>query len=419
MNLMKNRIAALLIMCAFVVTLGRADDAIDKPQPLTLKDCYQLALKQSEQLAIKQTQIKEAEGRFLQSLSGALPKLSWEYTHTYKEIGTRDDQSAFTFSQPLFSGFKEFAAMAGAKAQGRQHRNELAHAKNLLLIDVADAFYYYGLYQADLQSTQAIAKTLDERMVELKRRADLGRSRPSELASAEARLRRAEAQVEQIRSQMITARELLEFLTGTSLETIDDSFDRSFIPQTEESLNAYALNRPDVKAAMEAVTVAQKQVAAARAGFFPNVSLDGNYYTKKETPASSDWDVALKVDVPLFQGGENIGKLKEAKAQAQSVQLAFSETQRKALLDIRQAYARLEAASIRSAALKKALAAAEKNYELQAKDYGLNMVSNLDVLQALTDLEDVRRDYISADNEGKRYYWQFKVKTGEVSDVDF
>jgi len=416
-----NTFARKTVCClaALVLTAGTAAYAdqvmLAGRQALTLKDCYQLALKRSEALAIHQQQIKEAEGRFLQSLSGVLPKASFNYSNKYVDEG-QVPEAKFTFSQPLFSGFKEFAAMAGSKAEARQRRQEDLRARQLLFTDVADAFYYYDLYQEQLKSTQSIAQALSERMAELQKRVDLGRSRTSELASAESRLRKAEADVEQTKSDMIVARELLEFLTGTTLEAVQlqDEARPVFVVKTEQELADYAGHRPDVIAAQEALTVADRKVAVARAGFWPTVGLEGNYYTKKIIASSSDWDVTLKVAVPLFQGGDNVGKLKEASAVSEETKLTFSETQRKALLDVRQAYSRWQASTRRDEALKKALDAADRNYQLQAADYRNNLVNNLDVLQALADLEDVRRGYISAATDVKRFYWQFKVKTGDI-----
>ena len=169
-------------------------------------------------------------------------------------------------------------------------------------------------------------------------------------------------------------------------------------------------------AAQEAVNVASRKVVVARAGFWPTVTLDGNVYTKKIVESSSDWDVTLKVAVPLFQGGNNVGKVREASALAEEAKLTLSETRRKALLEIRQAYSRWESSTRRRDALKKAVDAAQKNYDLQTADYRNNLVNNLDVLQALEDLETTRRDHINAANDVKRFYWQFKVNAGDLND---
>src|SRR3989338_1342089 len=154
-QILKQKILMVIVLvgvsAAFPVSLGLADETPASPagepasvvvpqESFTLQDCYALALKRSEQLAIAKQTIQEAEGRFLQSLSGALPKLSFNYSHEYQQ-GENEPESKFTFSQPLFSGFKEFAAMAAARAEGRQRRQEESRARQLLLVDVSDAFY--------------------------------------------------------------------------------------------------------------------------------------------------------------------------------------------------------------------------------------------------------------------------------------
>lgn len=400
------------VLCLAAIGWG---NIVHASQKLTLQDCYQLALKQSEKIAIQQEQIKEAEGRFFQALSGALPKASFNYSNKYAQGSGNEEESKFTFTQTLFSGFKEFAAMAAAKAQGRQYQAELKRARHLLFIDVSEAFYYYGFYQEDFKLSESIATALSERLEELKKRVDLGRSRASEFASAEAKLLRARADSERIRGQSNVARQLLEFLIGRPLEAgIRDEEVLSFYPLSDDQMAFFVEKRPDVVAAKEAMSVSQKKITIARAGFFPTLSADGDYYTKKITPTSSDWDATLKVSVPLFSGGDNVGKLKEASALARESELVLRQIRREALLEIHQAYENWQTAVKRQDALQKAVAAADKNFQLQAADYRLNLVNNLDVLQALTDLKDVRREFMSVDNEAKRLYWQFKVKTGDL-----
>ncbi len=410
---MMRRLFSALIVVFFLQAQAHAQG-----EPLTLKAAYQLALKRSEQLSIRQQQIKEAEGRFLQALSGALPKASFDYDQTYRQGGNNSGEGRFTFRQTLFSGFKEFAAMTGSRAERRQRSAEELRARQVLFTDVADAFYFYGLYQEQVKSTRSIAKALSDRMEELEKRTGLGRSRTSELATAEFRLRRAEADVEQLDAQMVVARELLEFMTGVAVTAIQEDTATAFAVRTDEELIQLARERPDVKAAGEAVTVAEQQLKVARAGSWPSVTAEGNYYTKKASSSSADWDAVLKVSVPLFTGGENRGKSIEASALAEQARLALRAAERQALLELRQAYAQWQSSTRRYDALKKAMEAAERNYDMQTADYRNSLVNNLDVLQSLQDLEGARLEYIQAANDMKRLYWQYKISAGELNDGD-
>ncbi|OGX25152.1 MAG: hypothetical protein A3D10_04015 [Omnitrophica WOR_2 bacterium RIFCSPHIGHO2_02_FULL_48_11] len=390
---------------------------------LTLPECYQLALKQSEKIAIQQQLIKETEARFLQSLSGILPRVSYSLSEK-RQDGRGDSnftlreipEQKFVFSQPLFSGFKEFAAMAASRAEGRQRKQEKIRAEQLLFTDVADAFYFFFTYQQDLETLEAIHTALAQRVEELKSREELGRARPSEVASAESRLSRIEAELELVKARQATARQLMEFLIGKPFAALLDPVAERPALEILDTYLAKVDQRPDVMAFKEAWEVAKKEVVVARAGFFPVVGMDGNYYTKRTGNSSDvDWDVTLKVDVPLFQGGENVGKTKEASAKEQGAKLKFAEARRNAVLDIQNIYTQYAAALKRTAALAKALQAVEKNYELQKEDYRFNLVNNLEVLQALEELQDVRREHSGVTNETKQLYWKLQAATGEIS----
>lgn len=402
---------------------ARPEAAAPMPEavPLTLEDCYRLALKQSETIAIDQERIRETEGRFLQALSGILPRASFVLSEKRQD---GSGQSAFTlqrvperrltFSQPLFAGFKEFAAMAGSRAERRQRKQQEIRAEQLLLVDVADAFHLLLEQREDLHALTTTQTALSQRVDELKEREQLGRSRTSEVASALAQLRRTEAEIELVRSQEVVARQLLEFLTGLPrLGAIQDLHPAQLALEPEETYLTKVAARPDVLAAEQAWKVARAQVGVAQAAFWPTVNLDGNQYLKRAGVASDvDWDATLTVDVPLFQGGQAVGAVKEAASQARQAKLAYEQIQRAALLDIRDVYARLQAALARSEALANARDATEESYRLQVEDYRRSLVNNLEVLQELQQLQDARRDAIHADHEAKRLYWQLRAATG-------
>ena len=413
------RLSILFFVILFSSHLGAQQE-----KPLTLRDCFELALKQSETLAIQKETIKETEGRMLQALGSALPNAGFSYSEqrqngsgssnfTLSEI----PEARFTFSQPLFSGFKEFASLSGSRAQKRQFQQQLLRAKEMLWRDVSDGFYFYLSYQENLQALDAIKQALTEQLAEVKKREELGRSRKSEIASTEVRLRRIEAEIQSVVSQQEVGRELLEFLIGQPLTALaDENLDETvllagtladYLPKSEK--------RADVIAAKEGIVYRKKQITVARAGYFPTASVDGNYYTKRVGNAHDvDWDYTLKIDAPIFDAGETAGKVKEAKALAKEDELRFQQTKRSAQLDIKQTFTQLQSSLRRRDALKLAYAAAQKSYELQSADFKNNLVNNLDVLQSLQDLQETRREYTAAFNETKRFYWNFKVAIGEV-----
>ena len=63
-------------------------------------------------------------------------------------------------------------------------------------------------------------------------------------------------------------------------------------------------------------------------------------------------------------------------------------------------------------ALELALKGTEENYRLQRDEYKRNLVSNLDVLEALESLIETRREASRLLYETKQNYWRLKIATG-------
>jgi len=406
-----------------ITLIALAGPAFAQDEGLSITEAYHLALKQSETVAIQQEVIKEAEGRFLQAFSGLLPEVSYVVSEERREEPStssgrrRIPVRKFTFSQPLFTGFKEFAAIAASRAEKQQRQYELQRAKELLFTDVADAFYFYLSYQDDIETLTTVHDALTERLKELNERQELGRSRASEVASAQARLSRSEADLEEVKGQGEIYRQLLEFLTGHRIDKLKDGAEPIELSMIENYL-AKADQRSDVQAAREAAQLAKSGIGVARANFFPSVSADGNYYEHQVGPAANnDWDVTFTVDVPLFQGGENIGLYKEAKSVAAQEDLRYAQLKRTADLQVKNAYTSAHVMIRQEEALQRAYKAADENYAFQREDYRKNLVNNLEVLQALEDLQDMRRAWTSAKNETKRLYWNLLVTSGELHDT--
>lgn len=407
------------------VTPPFVETVSDGPAPLTMEDCYRLALKRSEQIGISAEAIKQTEGRFLQALGTALPRISFTSTDLWQD-GTgasaftlrHRPERAFSFSQPLFTGFKEFAAITGAKHEYRQRKEEKLHAELSLLTDVADAFHLLLEQREDIAAVEGIRVALVDRLDELQGREHLGRSRASEAKTVETQLRQTEAQLEQAKSGEQITRQLLEFLIGQPVTAITDPSDGVPAPLEEPLYETKADDRPDVQAAEAAWKVAEKAVIVAQSQLWPTVNADGNYYTERAGVAQDvKWDVTLTVDVPLFQGGQAVGAVKEALSESRAAKLHYVERQRTAELDIKDAYAKLGHAITVARLLDEAVASAEESYRLQVEDYRLSVVNNLDVLQALQTLQTTRRDDIHARREAKRAYWQLRAATGEGFDA--
>jgi outer membrane protein TolC len=400
-------------MC-FASVVYAADDA------LTLAECYRLALAQSETLAIQKERIAESEGAALQALGTALPKVSFVHIESVQdksgERAVRDKvpEDRFAFTQPLFTGFKEFAALSGSKHLGKQREAELTRARQLLYIDVSDAFYLALRYQRDEEVVLAMRTVLVDRLGELTKRQALGKSRPSEVASAQAKLSRLDATLEGVMADRAVVGQVLTYLIGRTFGVLRDD---AFAPAAYDRVSVIemAAKRADVEAAREAYEVSMRNLTVVGAPLLPSAALTGSSYVKRgDAKEGNDWDAMLTVTVPIFNGTVDYGALKSARAQREQAALTLRSVRRKAELEASNGMVRWQAHERRAAALAKAVASAEENYRLQEEDFKTNLVSNLDVLSALEDLQGARRDLVAAETDARRAYCALLAYVGEV-----
>lgn len=401
------------------------------PDGLTLSEAYALALVRSEDVAIRKDILDEAQGHFYQAIDVVMPKVHFEMTHFTQDApetaGSSDGisqsatrpstpQKKFTFSQPLFSGFKEFAALQASGAEKAQRRHEIDRAKQVLFIDVMDSFYALAEAKNDAAIIDATRLALEERLKELNARVELGRSRESELQTALAALKVNEARRILAKRDIVATRQLLEFYIGKPLtEELVLSEAHSSPPADLTPYLGRAELRPDVRAAAEAQTLAEKNVVVAQSGLFPEISLDGNYYTQRVGfQSGNDWDTTLKFDIPIFEGTEVFGDIKVAASQREQAEESYSKTLRMALLEIRTTFEDLVAAIEVESVYREANDALKKNYEMQSAEYLLNLVNNLDVLEALKSYQDIQLELNRTSFETRRTDWQFRIATGEI-----
>ena len=301
-------------------------------------------------------------------------------------------EAKLTLSQPLFSGFREFLALKAARARRDGSAADLDRASSLLYKDVARAFHDLLAVRRELETRRATVVLTAERVKDLEARAKLGRSRASEVLQAKVQLAEAEAQLPHAAGREGTAQEVLGFLTGLPVPVEPVEGAASPAPPLEDALRR-ARARSDVRARRDEHAAALFLERSARRERWPTAGLSGAYYLKRVGfQEDIKWDVTFLASLPLYSGGGATARIAQAGSRARAAELRLKGAERWAESEARRVHARLLAELERGAALAAAAELAEKNAKAQAEDYKLGVVTNLDVLGALTTLQDVRLD---------------------------
>ena len=389
----------ILLWLILAIRPGHAADA------LTLDDYFTAAMRRSEVVATQTELIRQAEERNNQAASALLPTINGVASYTWQDTPpptaslttpsnlTRQPLAKVTATQPLFRGFREFAALRQTKALLGAQNDEYNNARTLLFRDVIENFYSVLSIEQDLVNLGEQIRQNQDRLKEIEDRVRIGRSRISERLNVEATISTLRAQVEQLQGQRRVAREAFAFLSGLDAET--PLRDTELLPNTLAPLDAYLAGleaRPDVRASQKRLEAARESVKVAEGAHLPSVDLNGNYYLDRPGYLKDiTWDVQLALTVPLYAGGSLQSKVREALSQRTQAELNASQFRRQADQEIRALYQGLLFDQSQLAALDKATDAAKKSYEAQRREYRLGLVTNLDVLLALTAYQENQR----------------------------
>lgn len=370
---------------------------------VTLDDAWTAALANNEAVATAREQVLQAREHVRQAGGAVLPSVSGvaSYLVQDKVTGALGQSIApatqpfakLTATQPLFRGLREFAALRAARTLATAQEEAARQVEAQLYGDLAQGFYAVLAAEADIAALTTELDAYAGRIDELEARVKTGRSRASEVLAARAARAALDAQVAAARGALATTRETFAFLTG--LDPATALADAEPAPAATDALPAWLprlADRPDVKAAGLRAAAATEGVAVARGAYWPSLDLIGNYYLKR-TGVLEDvrWDAQVALTVPLFTGGVTASRVREAASVSRAADQDLHRTRRGAEEDLRAAWDRVQADRLQADALANAADAAEKNYHEQDREYRLGLVTNLDVLQALSASQEAAR----------------------------
>ena len=418
------------IISFIVIALGLLIPLKATSEELTLDQCYQAALKRSETIADQDELIKQAEEKIKQARGYIFPSINFNASYLRQEAVSSDTSTSpspasqpllkLSGTQPLFRGFRDFAALKQTKT-AKDYQLEAKYSAEIdLYKDVATSFFTILILENDLRNVRNEIDLYEKRVKEINERVRIGRSRVSEVLSTESSMSLLGAEVESIVGEINSVREGFAFFTGLPNNSTLSSVDLS--ENNSKSLEAYMKgleDRPDIKSAKLKLETTKKNIDIAMGANYPSVDLNGNYYFYRTGSLENvNWDFTALLTMPIFAGGVLMSKTREAKSQVREAELTLSKTTRSAEEDIKSNYYVWAASISQKNALEKATKIAEQNYVLQNKEYRLGLVNNLDVLDALSSYQGALRSFDQTKYSVKLNYLKLEAAVGNIPAVN-
>jgi outer membrane protein TolC len=157
--------------------------------------------------------------------------------------------------------------------------------------------------------------------------------------------------------------------------------------------------RPEARQAKLAISLAETQVATARSALLPQVTLHGAFESDRQrfvTRAGDNWLISIGLRWNLFNGFSDKARIEESKF---AVDRSVAEEARAGSairLQVRRAYADLNAATQRIEVAKASVTEAEESLRITQNRYQAGISNITDLLRTETAVLEARTRYLAA-----------------------
>lgn len=307
-----------------------------------LQALIETGLQNNTDLNIARLKVTEAEATLMTSRLAYLPSISFEPSGTLRSV----DGNAMTKSYDIAASAswevdifgKLTNAKRGAKAALEQSEAYRQAVQTQLIATIANSYYSLLMLDAQLDISERTAANWGENVRAMKALKAAGDATELAVAQSEASKLSVDASIASLRQQIDQMENTLTALLGIAPQKIDRTTigEQRFPTELAAGVPLQLLQRrPDVRQSEAALAQAFYATNAARAAFYPSITLSGSAgWTNAAGAAITNPGQWLFTAVgslvqPLFNRGRNIANLRIAKAQQEEALLSF----RQSLLD--------------------------------------------------------------------------------------
>lgn len=346
------------------------------------------ALLKSAKLAFLPT--ASTAGSVTRSKSGSLGGSSNANSLNSRSPGIQDIKSAsgsLSWEIDLWGRLRHGAKAATADAEAAQADVESTR----LSLQTQAAQTYFSLRASDAQR-----RLLEGEVASYQKSLDLTRNREAQGIASRADVAQAQTQLATTRAALIetgvqraTLEHAIAALTGRA--PADFGLDRGTltarVPALPNSAPSTLLQRrPDIAAAERRVAAANERVGAARAAYFPSLSLSADTgwrgLTELFSKANNFWSLGADVAAPILDGGMRMAQSAQAKATWKETVADYRQTVLTALQEAEDALSTLRILAEEAVVLEEAIQAARDSERIATNQYEAGTLSYLNVATA-------------------------------------
>jgi len=372
---------------------------------LGIKQTIDAALKASESLKISENNLKKTNAVYKQVRSGLLPHFNanaaWTHNNEYPVIADKTTDyelsSGISVTQLLWSFGRVSSAVDAAKKSVKVVKLKQRATQRDIRYTAEISYYTLLLTEKVFLIAQESYDTIVANKTLLEQRSQAGRNSKRDIIKMDADIAARIPQLSTARAQQQTALKTLNTLIDVPLDTeikLTDQFplDNQDISYEQQVNNLYA-NEPSLKSldlqikAAEAVLDSRRADTLATVSLFANSDYNGGSNDKKYIGSDSMdpyASVGIRVNVPLWNGGEKRAIIEQAKVDKDNLRLQRIQEEENLLLALKVAVEEYAEYKNTFEANNQAVRLAKESYDITRDMFESGQVS-------LTDLNDAEQ----------------------------
>lgn len=391
---------------------------------LNLDEAFAKALERSEIIQTADLDVQIAEANRTGALTRMKPRVDLQGRALYKlQKPDRDDWDNVwdpgvhtELRQPLYDGGLSDAAIQSSESLIEVARWTAASRRDELYLQVLQLFYEILRSEQDLKTLQETRDLYAERVGVLNEREKIGRSRLAEVLAARTQLTLTDSQIVAAKTQNRVAQEQLSWLLGLPPPLrLDDRLALDRIRRDNIPYDAKAFY-PTIEAARARVEAAKAQVELSEAALRPQLDFIAAHdwaYLDPSDQGQHVFSLGLGLTWTLYDAGETRALVSSATISRNQAQIFADRATRETQLNLSLASRILDEGIEQYDALTKALEVANRNVRTQRQEYDSGLITNLEVLEALNQRLQIKRDLDLTLYRTKIAYLEKRIRMGK------
>lgn len=376
-----------------------------------LKQLVRLALTNNADYQVAVLNVEQSRAQYRIARSASFPSVSAGGSYTRSGDFTTTSEA---WSASLGTTAYEVDLFGRVRSQNRQALEQFfataeaqRSAKISLVAEVANEYFVLRQTEEQIALAGETLKSVEDSYVLNKANFEAG-------ATSELDLRTAEGQVQTANINLLTyerAREQavndLVLLIGqplpTNLPPTSPFNATNLVAEVPPGLPSELIQRrPDILEAEHTLKAANANIGAARAAFFPTITLTTSVGSTSAQLAklfgsgTGVWSFAPQVTLPIFTGGQNLADLDSAKISKRIDIVNYQKAIETAFREVSDALVASSSYALQIEAEIKLIAAQQRRYELANLRYRQGEDTYLNVLSAQQDLYSAQQELLQA-----------------------